>query len=125
MPKYGAYSKSIVLARPDRRTREGRLLRQMRQALFAHLGGEARLTPPQRVLIERACMLQLRVATLDEKIVDGTFTDLDSRTYLAFSNTLRRTMLALGVDAAAADKPVDPFAALHARLARRNADEAA
>lgn len=105
MPKYGAYSKSIVLARPDRRTREGRLLRQMRHALFAHLGGEASLTPPQRVLVERAVMLQLRVAKLDEKIIDGTFSELDSRTYLAFSNSLRRTLTALGLDAASSKPP--------------------
>jgi hypothetical protein len=41
MPKYGAYSHDIVLAPPDRRTREGRLLRQMRAALFHHLVSES------------------------------------------------------------------------------------
>jgi hypothetical protein len=98
MPKYGAYSKDIVLARPSGRTKEGRLLRQIRSALFSHFGGESKLTPPQRMLVERACMLQLRVATLDRKIRDGTFSEYDSKTYLAFSNSLARTLKTLGVE---------------------------
>jgi hypothetical protein len=56
-------------------------------------------------LIERACMLQLRCATLDRKIIDGSFSDYDSKTYLAFSNSLARTLKALGIEPAAADKP--------------------
>lgn len=102
MPKYGAYSKEIVLARPDGRTKEARLLHQMREALFRHLGGEARLTPPQRVLVERASMLQLRCAHLDQKVLDGTFSEYDSKVYLAFSNSLTRTMAALGLEPTAA-----------------------
>jgi hypothetical protein len=98
MPTYGAYAKDIVLARPDRRTREGRLLRQMREALFAHFGGEEKLSAPQRVLVERAAMLQLRCATLDAKICDGTFSEYDSKVFLAFSNSLTRTMSALGLE---------------------------
>jgi hypothetical protein len=117
MPKYGAYSRDIILARPDGRSRQGRLLRQMRHALFRHLGGEERLTPPQRMLVERAAMLQLRVAALDEKILDGTFSEYDAKTYLAFSNSLTRTLNALGAPAPAA--PRDPMQALHAHLAAR------
>lgn len=106
MPTYGAYSKDIVLARPDRRTREGRLLRQMREALFQHFGGEAKLSAPQRVLVERAAMLQLRCAVLDGKICDGTFSEYDSKVYLAFSNSLSRTMSVLGLEPTTA--PVRP-----------------
>jgi hypothetical protein len=97
MPKYGAYSKEIVLARPDGRTKEARLLHQMRSALFTHLGGEDKLSPPQRVLVERAAMLQLRCAVLDGKVLDATFSEYDAKTYLAFSNSLTRTMEALGL----------------------------
>jgi hypothetical protein len=100
MPKLGAYSKEIVLARPDMRSREGRLLKQMREALVAHLGGEARLTAPQRAILERCVMLQLRVAALDQKIVDGTFSEYDSKVYLAFSNSLTRSLTALGLEPA-------------------------
>ena len=105
MPKLGAYSKEIVLARPDRRTKEGRLLKQMRQALIAHLGGESRLSAPALALIERAAMLQLRCAVLDQKVLDGSFSEYDAKTYLAFSNSLRRTLAALGLQPAASKPP--------------------
>src|SRR5262245_41968949 len=103
MPKYGAYSRDIVLARPDRRSREGRLLTQARDALFGQLGGETNITPAQRFLVERASMLQLRVATLDRKIIDGSFSEYDSKTYLAFSNSLTRTLRTLGLEPATAE----------------------
>jgi hypothetical protein len=120
VPKLGAYSKEIVLARPDRRSKEGRLLKQMRQALIAHLGGEGRLSAPQRVLVERAAMLQLRCAVLDRRMLDGTFTEYDAKTYLAFSNSLTRTLSALGLAPAAAP-PADPMDALRRHLAARAA----
>jgi len=102
LPKLGAYSKEIVLARPDKRTREARLLKQMRMELTRHLGGQ--LSPPQRVLVERAAMLQLRCAKFDQKILDGTFSEYDSKVFLAFSNSLTRTLKALGLEGRAADK---------------------
>jgi hypothetical protein len=98
----GAYSKEIVLARPDGRTKEARLLRQMREELIRHLGGN--VTPPQRAMIERCAMLQLRCAVLDRKILDGTFTEFDAKVYLAFTGSLTRTLARLGLEAAA-DKP--------------------
>ena len=107
MPKYGAFSKQIILARPDGRTREARLLRQTRVALFNHLGGENRLTAPQRALVERAAMLQLRLSIFDAKVLDGTFSDYDAKVYLAFSNSLTRTMTALGLEPAGVAKPMD------------------
>jgi hypothetical protein len=93
MGALGAYSKEIVLARPDGRTKEARLLRQVREALIRHLGGT--VTPPQRAMIERCAMLQLRCAALDRKILDGSFTEYDAKTYLAFSNSLTRALKAL------------------------------
>ena len=50
-------------------------------------------------------MLQLRCAALDRKVLDGTFTDFDAKTYLAFSNSLTRTLKALGVQPAAPKAP--------------------
>lgn len=125
MPKLGVYSKEIVLARPDGRTREARLLKQMRAALVAHLGGEGRLTPPRRALVERAAMLQLRLAILDAKILDGGFTDHDSRAYLAWNNSLARLLGQLGLEPAASKQPADPMAALRAHVAARQGSEAA
>lgn len=104
MPAYGPYSKEIVLARPDKRTREGRLLTQMRRTLTAQLGGKP--TPQQQMLIERCAMLQLRCAVLDKRIIDGTFTQYDSNTYLAFSNSLRLSLTALGLGASDAAETV-------------------
>ena len=101
--KLGPYSKQIVLGRADGRTKQGRLVKSMRRELLAHLGGAGGVTPMQRALIERACMLQLRVATLDERLLDGdSFTEYDSKTYLAFSNSLTRTLTALGIERSAA-----------------------
>ena len=115
MPRYGAYSKEIRLARPDGRSRQGRLLTQMRRQLTAQLGGNP--TPTQVVLIQTAAMLQLKCATFDQKIIDGTFSDYDSKVYLAYANSLRRTLDSLGLAAAPAPKPT-----LQERL-RQEADE--
>src|SRR5271168_122277 len=98
MPRLGPYSREIVLARPDGRSREGRLLKQVRRALIAQLGGEAKLTPSQRLLVDRCAMLQLRLAVLDGRIVDGSFTGYDNNSYVAFSNGLRRALEALGLE---------------------------
>ena len=76
------------------------LSREVRAALFQHLGGEGKLSPPQRILVERA-MLQLRCAVLDAKILDASFSEYDAKTYLAFSNSLTRTMGTLGLQATA------------------------
>jgi len=111
MPKLGSYSKEIILAKPDMRSREGRLLTQVRRALFDHLGGEAKVTPLQRILVERAAMLQLRCATLDRKILDGSFSEYDAKTFLAFSNSLSRTLAKLGLGASA--DPGQPTLADH------------
>ena len=112
VPKLGPYSKEIILAHPDRRTKEGRLLAQMRAALYEQLGGEDRVNPLQRAMIERAAMLQLRCATLDRRILDGTFTEYDAKTYLAFSNSLTRVLRILGLDARSAPKPTNLLAKL-------------
>jgi hypothetical protein len=75
----------------------------MREELIRHLGGT--VTPPQRAMIERAAMLQLRCAALDRKILDGTFSEYDAKTYLAFSNSLTRTLARLGLEPQAAKPP--------------------
>lgn len=91
------YSGPDKLAVIDGRTREARLLRETRAALIAHVGGKPSAT--QAALIERATWLSLRVAQLDARIAEGggAFTEHDSRTYLAWSNTLGRIMALLGL----------------------------
>lgn len=84
---------------PDGRTREARLMRETREALTAHVGGMP--SAPQRALIERATWLTLAVARLDaQMLAKGGLTDHASREYLAWSNTLTRTMRTLGLKAA-------------------------
>ena len=98
MPKYGPYAREIVLAKVDGRSREGRLLTQVRRALIEQLGGETKLSPAQRLLVDRAAHMQLRCAKLDARLIDGTYTPYDNSTHAAFSNALRRTLLALHLE---------------------------
>jgi hypothetical protein len=52
--------------------------------------------------VERAAWLSLHVAQLDAKAIKaGTMTEHDSRTYLAYSASLVRTLKALGLKGAA------------------------
>jgi hypothetical protein len=111
-------SKEIILARPDERVRQTRLLWQIRRALYTYLGGEKNLTAPQLILVERAAMLQLRCSILDQRIVDDTLTDYDERIYLGYSNSLRRTFAALGIIPVSPQTP--PAPALSDYLSQRD-----
>jgi hypothetical protein len=84
---------------PTGRIKEGRRLRAFRVALIRHVGGA-----PSRVqiaLIDRATLLQCHVSRMDtQALQDGGMSDHASRQYLAWSNTLTRTLRQLGVNAA-------------------------
>jgi heme oxygenase len=100
----GQGSRPSTLAKLDGRTREARLMRETRAALTAHVGGSPSAT--QRALIERACQLTLRLAAMDQRFADtGAQTEHDSRTYLAWSNSLTRTLRDLGHKATASAHP--------------------
>lgn len=93
-----------ALAKRDGRTREAKLIRQVREELIAHVGGKPSAT--QRALIERAVNLSIRIAIMDERFAEtGHQTELDSRTYLAWSNTLTRTIRSLGLKGPASRTP--------------------
>jgi hypothetical protein len=94
MPALGPYTQAARLARVDGRSREGRLLRVVRDELTAQIG---KPTPAQTALIERAAWLSLRIAQLDVRMANGGFTDFDSKQYLAWSNTLTRLLRTLGL----------------------------
>ena len=100
--KIGPYSRSPALANLDMRTREGRIIRDTRAALSAHLGGN--LSATQRAMVERAAHLSMQVAMLDAKCVAGTMTHHDGREYLAWTNALTRLLRQLGMKGAA-DRP--------------------
>jgi hypothetical protein len=76
--------------------REGKFLAGVRADLMRHVGGSPSIT--QRVLIERAAMLTLQLARMDAKALKaGAMSEHASREYLAWSNTLTRTLAALGM----------------------------
>ena len=79
-------------------------MRETRAALVAHVGGTPSAT--QNALIERAVQLTLRVAAMDRKFTEtGTMTEHDTRTYLAWSNSLARALRDLGMKGAASKPP--------------------
>lgn len=100
----GPYSRPATLAKLDQRTKEARLVRETRAELVAHVGGKPSAT--QRALIERAVQLTLRVALMDRKFTEaGHTSERDSREYLAWSNSLARTLREIGLKPAAARPP--------------------
>ena len=120
----GPYSKPHVLAKLDRRTREARHLESVRADLTAHLGGNPSAT--QRRLIERAAWLSLRVAMLDAAMAEsGVMTDHDSRTYLAWSNSLSRVLAHLGLKGSEPKMPTLEEQMEAARLERERQGAAA
>jgi hypothetical protein len=66
------------------------LLRETRARLTKHVGGSP--SAVELALIERAAQLTLKVAQLDAKLDAGAMTDHDHRHYLAWSNSLTRTL---------------------------------
>jgi hypothetical protein len=102
--RVGPNSRRSALAALDQRTREARLLRRMEAELTRHVGGTPSAT--QRALIARCAMLTLHVAMLDGRALQsGGMTAHDQRAYLAFSNSLSRSLRDLGLDPAAAAPP--------------------
>jgi hypothetical protein len=89
------YSTADRLAKLDQRTREGRLTREIRAELIAHVGDQPSAT--QRALIEQLVQIRLRLALMDRKFAEtGGQTDHDSRTYLAWANSYARLLRQLG-----------------------------
>jgi hypothetical protein len=117
----GVYSCLTSLVEVDKRSREYRLMRQVRRDLTAHIGGNPNAA--QRMLIERAVILSLRVAMLDQKIVNGEIlTTLDNNQYLAWSNSLVRTIARLGIDPTSVPPP--SWSDVLSDIARRRAEPA-
>ena len=96
MKSIGLYSGRHRLAKIDGRTRVAKLMRETRAALIAHVGGDPSAT--QRAPIERVVWLTVKCCQIDAKILSGTDTDYDSKSYLAWSNALRRALRDLGFE---------------------------
>ena len=98
----------------DLRTRYGRMLKRTREDLWAHVGGAP--TATQKHTIERVAQLAMRLAMMDDRAASGVaMTDCDNRTYLAWSNTLTRTLARLGPGVRGVDAPPSLAAYVQAR----------
>src|SRR5215469_13246052 len=86
----GPYSRPHSLAKVDGRTRLAKLMRKTRAALTAHVGGDPSTT--QRALIERVVWLTVKCCQNEAKILAGKDTEYDGKSYLAWSNALRRAV---------------------------------
>jgi hypothetical protein len=96
MSSLGPFDREIRLSRIDRRSKGGRLISQIEHQLVAHLDREPR--PGERVLIQRAALLQLQLALLDEDILkQRRLAGQSAGDYLRFSEELRKTLTALGL----------------------------
>lgn len=94
----GPYDPSTGSVRVDKRTREYRMLKQVRAELTAHVGGKP--SAVQQRMIERTALLHVRLAMLDAKmLLTRTMTDAEMRSYIFWHNSYTRVMAALGVKA--------------------------
>jgi hypothetical protein len=108
----------------DGRSREGKFLRTYEHMLTVHVGGE-----PSRVqteLIRRAARVALRLELMDEEsLLKPGISERQSRYYLAWHNTLVRTLREIGVVAAGdrAGTLEDLMARTAAERAQQGADK--
>jgi hypothetical protein len=94
-------TKTARLDARDGRSREGQLIRAVRDELMAHVGGKP--STVQRMLIERAVMLTVHIGRLDARALEkGSMSPHATREYLAWCNVLRRTLATLGLKGAEA-----------------------
>lgn len=96
MPRARPYSRADALAKMDRRSVEARILREVRTDLTAQVGGKP--SAAQRALIDRVAWLTLHIAQIDAKTAEGrAMTEYDARQYLAWCNTLAKTLTKIGL----------------------------
>jgi hypothetical protein len=91
MRKVKPYVRRIVIGRIDGRTQMAKLARELRRELL----GECSVRPTviERAMIDQIIQLKLRIAAMDQRFIEtGAKTDHDSRTYLAWSNSLVRLL---------------------------------
>ena len=96
-----------MLVLPTARTAEGRRLREFRQGLIDHLGGQPNTV--QLTLVDRATVLMHHLNHLDRRAeIEGGLSEHSTRVFLAWQNTLTRTLQAIGLHPA----PPSPGAAV-------------
>lgn len=92
-----------TLSRVDGRTKLGRLEREFRRELTDHIRTKNGFPPNavERALIEQCVALRLKLAMLDEKVISGRETQMDSTQYIAWHNAFRRALAGLNYGEAA------------------------
>ena len=104
MRQIGPYSKPNRLAILDGRTMEAKLMARIRRELTEHVGGSP--TATQRILIDRAAALSLRLQLMDREAArSGDMSERNGRQYLAWSASLTRVVKQIGLNEAPAPKP--------------------
>src|SRR5262245_20332869 len=82
---------------------DARYLREYEKSLLQHVGRNP--SAVERALVTRACRLALFVEKMDQRaLAAGMMSEHDSNQYLAWSNALRRTLIALGLKGAPAPR---------------------
>ena len=112
-PRPGPYSRCLnrgALGNISGRSREGRFLRALERQLLEHLGPEPTL--PQRLLVARIARASLRVEMIEEKVTDGTATELDGKILHNLHGSLRLMLREIGEAA-----PKKPLTLAEARAA--------
>jgi hypothetical protein len=108
---YGPYSRvlreSPLYRTIDGRSATGRLIRDLEEQLYQHVGGRERSSVTQRLLIDRLIRIKLRIDAFDRRLDAGEWTDLDGRTYGGLQNAYRLCIRELGIKPAKIEKPVD------------------
>jgi hypothetical protein len=104
MRKLGPHSRPDKLQIIDGRLAEAQLMAHIRAELTQHLGGKPSAT--QKILIDRAAALSLRIHLMDRECArSGEMSERNGRQYLAWSNSLTRTMSLIGLEGTAARSP--------------------
>jgi hypothetical protein len=93
--KPGPYSGDDAIAQIDRRTSAGRVLRTVEADLTADLGGDP--TTAERLLIQSIAVKATRLHLLSERLLDADEPGEDGHHALAWFNSMRLDLQAIGL----------------------------
>jgi len=105
-PKHhiGPYARPATLTHIDGRSKEARFKKTMRASLAAHVGNKP--SAVQSALIELAIDTAFQIELMKRhRDASGALTAHDHRQFLAWANTLSRTLRQLGMEGAAESGP--------------------
>ena len=97
----GPTSRAKRLVGIDRRTRAGKIIRDVTAALTADIGGDP--STQERLLIQSVAVKAAKLDALQCQLLDGDDTDADPKHILAWSNSMRLDLVALGLQRRARD----------------------